>query len=61
MSEQLLNALDRYYDTFDDSFPMATMSGIGEKEVIEIINRCVSEKKDVYSLGYLSLSEDVMY
>jgi len=55
MSEQILNALNRYYDTFDDSFPMAAMSGVGENEVIEIIDRCVSENKDVYDLGYLSL------
>ena len=54
MSEQLLNALNRYYDTFDDSFPMAAMSGVGEGEVIEMIDRCVSEKADVYDSGYLS-------
>lgn len=54
MSEQLLNALNRYYDTFDDSFPMAAMSGYEESEVIEIIDKCISEKKDVYDLGYLS-------
>ena len=57
MSEQVLNALNRYYDAFDDSFPMASMSGVGEDEVIEIIDRCISEKKDVYDLGYLSGDE----
>lgn len=55
MSEQVLNALNRYYDTFDDSFPMAAMSGYEESEVIEIIDKCISEKKDVYDLGYLSV------
>lgn len=54
MSEQLLNALNRYYDTFDDSFPMAAMSGYEESEVIEIIDKCIAGKKDVYDLGYLS-------
>lgn len=54
MSEQVLNALNRYYETFDDSFPMAAMSGFEESEVIKIIDRCISEKKDVYDLGYLS-------
>lgn len=54
MSEQILNALNRYYDTFDDSFPMAAMSGHEESEVIEIIDKCIAEKKDVYDLDYLS-------
>lgn len=54
MSEQVLNALNRYYNTFDDSFPMAAMSGYEESEVIKIIDRCIAEKKDVYDLGYLS-------
>lgn len=54
MSEQVLNALNRYYDAFDDSFPMAAMPGVEEDEVIEIIDRCIYEKKDVYDLGYLS-------
>lgn len=59
MSEQALNALNRYYDTFDDSFPMSAMSGYEESEVIEIIDKCISEKKDVYDLGYLT--EDGTY
>lgn len=54
MSEQVLDALDRYYDAFDDSFPMAAMSGVSEDEVVKIIDRCIGEKKDVYELGYLS-------
>ena len=57
MSEQLLNALDRYYDTFNDSLPTIPMCGHEEEEMIEIINKCISEKKDVYDLGYLSLEE----
>ncbi len=59
MSEQLLNALNRYYDTFNDSFPMTAMSGYEESEAIEIIDKCIAEKKDVYDLGYLS--EDGTY
>ncbi len=59
MSEQLLNALNRYYDAFDDSFPMAAMSGVGEDEVIKIIDKCIFEKKDVYDLGYLSSGDEI--
>ena len=47
MSEQLLNALDRYYDTFNDSFPTIPRCGQEEEEMIEIINKCIAEKKDV--------------
>lgn len=57
MSEQLLNALDRYYDAFGDSFPTTSMCGYKEEELIEIINKCILKKKDVYDLGYLSLDE----
>lgn len=62
MSEQLLNALDRYYDTFGEGFPTMPLLESGtEEEAIEIIERCVSEKKDVYELGYLTLDFDVIY
>ena len=57
MSEQILKALDRYYNTFDDSFPMAAMSGVGENDVIEMIDKCIAQRKDVYDLGYLSVDE----
>lgn len=55
-------ALELYEKTFDDSFPTIPllMENTDEK-VVEIINKCISEKKDVYELGYLSLSEDVIY
>ncbi len=59
MSEQLLNALDRYYNTFNDFFPTMPMCGYEEEEMIEIIDRCIFEKKNVYDLGYLSL--DAIY
>lgn len=57
MSEQILKALDRYYNAFDDSFPMAAMSGVGENDVIEMIDKCIAQRKDVYDLGYLSVDE----
>lgn len=57
MSEQLLNALNKYYDVFDDSFPTIPMSGHTEKEMIAIIDECISKNKDVYDLNYLYLGE----
>jgi hypothetical protein len=59
--EKLEKALNLYEDTFDDSFPMFPMKGKKPDEIIEIINECVSKKKDVYELKYLTLDEDVLY
>ena len=47
MGEKLLQALELYENTFDDSFPTIPMSGRTEEEMIDMINKCVSEKKDV--------------
>lgn len=53
MGDKLLQALDLYEKTFDDSFPTIPMSGRTEEEMIDMINKCVSAKKDVYDMGYL--------
>lgn len=58
---ELDTALELYEKAFDDSFPMFSMIGTPPNEVVEIINKCISEKKDVYDLGYLSLDGDVLY
>lgn len=55
MSDKLLQALELYEKTFDDSFPTISMSGCTEEEMIDIIGKCVSEKKDVYDMGYLDI------
>lgn len=57
MGDKLLQALDLYEKAFDDSFPTIPMSGRTEEEMIEIINKCVSAKKDVYDMGYLDLEK----
>lgn len=53
--KELEKAMNVYEQTFDDSFPMAVFSGTSPEEVVDIINKCVSEKKDVYDMGYLTL------
>lgn len=50
-------ALKNYEQTFDDIFPMSAMMCTPPDEVVGIINKCVSEKKDVYDMGYLSLDD----
>ena len=58
---ELDKALELYEQTFDDSFPMFSMVTKPPDEVVDIINKCASAKKDVYDMGYLSLNDDTMY
>lgn len=59
MGDRLLQALELYGRTFDDSFPTVPMSGRTEEEMIDMISKCVSAKKDVYDMGYLDI--DAVY
>ena len=47
MGDKLLQALDLYEKAFDDFFPTVPMSGHTEEEIIDMVGKCVSEKKDV--------------
>lgn len=54
---KLDKALNLYEKTFDDSFPtIPLMMENSDEKVIEIITNCISNKKDVYDMGYLSLN-----
>lgn len=55
MGDKLLQVLELYENTFDDSFPTIPMSGRTEEEMIDMINKCVAAKKDVYEMGYLDI------
>ena len=59
MDEKLNKALEAYESHFNDGFPMFAMSAKPINEVIQIIDECIQENKDVYDLGYLK--EDVIY
>lgn len=61
MSEKLQKALERYEKKFNDSFPTIPFSSRKDEEIIDIIDECIEENKDVYDLGYLSLDDDIMY
>ncbi|EFD94423.1 hypothetical protein HMPREF0889_1407 [Megasphaera lornae] len=55
-------AIELYEKTFDDSFPtIPVLRDKSKIEVMEIINKCISEGKDVYDMGYLSLDNDSIY
>lgn len=57
--DELDKALELYEQIFDDLFPMSPMMSKPPDEVIDIIKKCVSEKKDVYDMGYLSLDNTI--
>lgn len=59
--DEFSKALDAYEKKFNDGFPTFPMSGKPPNRVIEIIEECITKNKDVYELGYLLLSEDVVY
>lgn len=61
MSEKLQKAFERYEKKFNDSFPTIPFSSREDGEIIDIIDECIEENKDVYDLGYLSLDDDIMY
>lgn len=52
------DAIKIYESKFKVSFPtIPILLQKTDEEVMEIISKCVSENKDVYELGYLSLEE----
>lgn len=60
MNEKLQKALERYKEKFNDYFPTIPFESQEDEEIIDIIDECIEENKDVYDLGYLSL-DDIMY
>ena len=59
---ELDKSLELYEQVFDDSFPtIPLLMQKSDEEVIEIINKCVQGKKDVYDMGYLTLKDNILY
>ena len=59
---ELDTALKLYEKTFDDSFPtIPLLMDNSDEKVVEIINKCISENKDVYDMGYLTLDRNTVY
>ena len=61
MNEKLNKALEDYAEKFNDGFPMFQMSAESPNRIIEIIDDCIKNNKDVYDSGYLSLDDDTLY
>ena len=62
MSEKLINALEEYEKVFNDGFPtIPLMLNRTEEEVIKMIEQCIKENKDVYTIEFLEDDEDIEY
>ena len=62
MTGRLEEYLIRYIDEFGEGFPMIPLGwGRTEDEIIEIIDRCLKEKKDVYELKMIEEDSEVQF
>ena len=62
MNEKLRELMKLYLEKFGDSFPTAPLAwNRTEAELMEIVQHCLKEGKDVYELGYLSDDIDIDY
>ena len=61
MNEKLNNALEDYAEKFNDGFPMFQMSAESPDRIVEIIDDCIKNDKDVYDSGYLSFDDNTLY
>lgn len=62
MKKDVEEAIKLYDETFEDTFPtIPLLMDIPDDEVIEMINKCIAEGKDVYDMGYLSLDLNIIY
>ena len=54
--------LEAYRNMFGEGFPMIPLAwGRTDKEVEEIIDKCLKAKKDAYALGFVKEDDDLMY
>lgn len=57
MENKLQKMYNEYKKKFNDDFPTIPLAvSLEDKEIIEIIENCISQNKDVYELGYLELN-----
>ena len=59
---ELNTKLQEYAIKFGDGFPMIPVGmGRSDEEIIEIVDRCLKENKDVYDLGYVDDNPEIYY
>lgn len=55
-------ALKRYEDILKDDFPtIPLLKWYSEEEVIEMIDKCIEENKNVIEMGYYEQDNDIKY
>lgn len=60
--EEVMKKMDEYCERFGDGFPTIPLAwGRSDEEIIEIIDKCLEEGKDVYELGYVEDDLDIQY
>lgn len=59
MTSETMELLKRYAKKFDEGFPMYQAGrGLEERQIAEMVERCLREEKDAYQLGYAEESDD---
>lgn len=56
MSNELRNKMEEYFEFFKDSFPLMELNLNSDEKMIEIIDNCIKEEKDVYDMGYCDVN-----
>lgn len=54
-------AIEEYNKVFEDGFPSIPLLKKPESEIIEMVETCIRENKDVYEMGYLESDDGVIY
>lgn len=61
-NEKLEEKMIAYVEAFGDSFPTIPLAwSRSDEELIDIIDECLEQSKDVYELGYVTLDPDIIY
>lgn len=63
MSKKVEEAFNRYYEHFHENAPSFVLldGSSSDREVIEMLNTCIKDNKDVYEEGYLTLDPNIKY
>lgn len=60
MNGDVWSAIELYEKKFNTTFPtIPLLTTHSDEKIIEMLDKCIVENKDVYEMGYLS--EDLIY
>ncbi len=55
--DKVEEAIKEYRKKFKSSFPLSAFKSYEPDDLVELINRCIFENKDVYDIGILNLND----